>query len=779
MRLNEIPQLFRDSYTLSLHLPFQLPKFVKTISQTKHTRRPRRLAKSIIMHTSFRLTLFLAVLLHFGTAMAQTNSFPFQNPDLPLEERVEDLISRMTLEEKIGQMIYEAPAIDRLGVPAYNWWNECLHGVARNGEATVFPQAIGMAATWDPDLMLRIGDAISTEGRAKFNLSVAHDMRGRYQGLTFWTPNVNIFRDPRWGRGQETYGEDPFLTSRIGVAFVKGLQGDHPRYLKSAAMAKHYAVHNGPEELRHVFDAVVSQKDLWETYLPAFEALVKEADVEGVMGAYNRTNGVPCSAHPYLMGEVLRKQWGFKGYYVSDCWAIRDFFDGHNIVETAAEAAALAVKEGCNLNCGNTYPYLKEAVADGLVTEEVLDRNLRELLPTRFKLGLFDPEGHTPFDAIGPEVIRSDEHLKLTREAAAKSIVLLKNDNDLLPLDKDINSIFVTGPTAAHAQALMANYFGVSSDLVTIMEGIIGKASPHTSIQYSQGGLLDRPNNNPIDWWSATGSETDVTIACIGISQLIEGEEGESIMSNFKGDREDIRLPENQVEFIRTLRGTAEKLVVVMTAGSAIACPEIYDMADAVVLVWYPGEQGGNAVADVLFGDVSPAGRLPVTVPYSVDDLPPFEDYAMAGRTYKYMTKEPLFPFGFGLSYSNFSYSDLKLSSRSVRSGEPVTATVTVTNTGDYRADEVVQLYLHDDEASVDVPIYDLKGFQRINLWPGATQTLSFEITPKMMEMINAEGEGVIEPGSFSVYVGGSLPGDRSRTLGAGEVLQTSFTVTR
>jgi len=417
------------------------------------------------MSTHFRFPLLIAGLLWLGTGLAQMNSLPFQNPDLPLEERVEDLIDRMTLEEKVGQMIYEAPAIERLGIPAYNWWNECLHGVARNGQATVFPQAIGMAATWDPDLMHRIGDVIATEGRAKFNLSVAHDMRGRYQGLTFWTPNVNIFRDPRWGRGQETYGEDPFLTSRIGVAFVKGLQGDHPHYLKSAAMAKHYAVHNGPEELRHVFNAVVSQKDLWETYLPAFEALVTEAKVAGVMGAYNRTNGDPCSAHPYLMGEVLRKQWGFDGYYVSDCWAIRDFFDGHNIVETPEEAAALAVQEGCNLNCGNTFPYLTKAVADGLVTEDVLDRNLRELLPTRFKLGLFDPPGQTPFDAIGPEMIRADEHVKLSREAAAKSVVLLKNDNDLLPLDKEINSVFVTGPIATHAQALLANYFGVSSDL--------------------------------------------------------------------------------------------------------------------------------------------------------------------------------------------------------------------------------------------------------------------------------------------------------------------------
>ena len=716
-------------------------------------------------------------LLFLSPAFSQEYKFPYQNPELTIEQRVEDLIGKMTLEEKISQLQYNSPAIERLGVPEYNWWNECLHGVARNGRATVFPQAIGMAATWDTDLMYRVGDAISTEGRAKYNVSVANGYRGRYQGLTFWTPNVNIFRDPRWGRGQETYGEDPFLTSGIGVSFVKGLQGDHPRYLKSAGMAKHYAVHNGPEALRHEFNAEVSMKDLWETYLPAFEALVKEAQVEGIMGAYNRTNGEPCCAHPYLMGEVLRKQWGFKGYFTSDCWAIRDFFDGHNIVETPEAAAALAVKEGCNLNCGNTYPHLAKAVADGLTNEAVIDQNLKELLPTRFKLGLFDPEGMNPFDAIGPEVIRSDKHVELSREAAAKSIVLLKNNNNVLPLKKDIGSVFVTGPMATHAQALLANYFGVSDNLVTLLEGITGKVSPQTSVRYSQGGLLDRPNNNPVDWWSGTGSETDVTIACIGISQLIEGEEGESIASEHKGDRVSLKLPQNQIDFIKKLRTTSENLVVVMTAGSAVACPEIYDLADALILVWYPGEQGGNAVADVLFGDVSPAGRLPITVPYSVEDLPPFDDYAMKGRTYKYMTKEPLFPFGFGLSYSQFEYSDLQIDHSKIKKGSPVSVSVLVANVGSYKAEEVVQLYLHDEEASVDVPIYDLKGFQRIALWPGASKTIRFEITPKMMEMINKEGKGIIEPGAFKVYVGGSLPGERSKTLGAGEVLSAVFEV--
>lgn len=721
--------------------------------------------------------LFFPLLLFISTSFFAQTQFPFQDPALPLEERLEDLISRMTLEEKIGQLRYDAPAIERLGIPQYNWWNECLHGVARNGRATIFPQAIGMAATWDTDLMHRIGDAIGNEARAKYNACVAKGQRERYQGLTFWTPNVNIFRDPRWGRGQETYGEDPYLTSRIGVSFVKGLQGDHPKYVKAAGMGKHYAVHNGPEKLRHEFDAVVSQKDLWETYLPAFEALVVEAKVEGIMGAYNRTNGDPCCAHPYLMQEVLRKQWGFKGYFVSDCWAITDFFQGHKISKDAPEAGALAINAGCNLNCGSTYPQLLESVKQGLTDEKTIDQNLRELLPTRFRLGLFDPMGSGPFDHIGPEVIHSEEHVKLTREAATKSIVLLKNEGNTLPLEKGINSVFVTGPLATHAQALLANYYGVSENLVTLLEGIVGKVEPHTVVRYSQGALLDEPNRNSMDWFSGEAAESEVTIACLGISQLIEGEEGESIASRHAGDREDIRLPQNQIDFLKNIRSKAKKLVVVITGGSAIACPEVYDMADALLYIWYPGEQGGNAVGDVIFGDAIPSGRLPVTFVKSVDDLPPFEDYALAGRTYRYMGTAPLFPFGFGLSYSTFEYSDLVLDKKQVKNGGSLSVEVTVTNTGNYRADEVAQLYLTDLEASVDLPKYALKNFQRVNLWPGDSKKVSFEISPKMMEMVNENGERLIEAGEFKVFVGGSTPSKRSLELGAAKYLEGTFSV--
>ncbi len=720
-------------------------------------------------------TLFFLACFQFG--LAQEYDYPYQNPTLSIEERTNLLIAQMTLEEKVGQLIHNAPAIDRLGIPEYDWWNESLHGVARNGRATVFPQAIGMAATFDTALIFQIAQAISMEARAKYNVAIAHDQRKRYQGLTFWTPNVNIFRDPRWGRGQETYGEDPYLTSRIGVSYVKGLQGNHPTYLQAAGMAKHYAVHSGPEKLRHEFDAKVGMKDLWETYLPAFEALVKEADVEGIMGAYNRTNGEPCCAHPYLMQEVLRKRWGFKGYYVSDCWAIVDFYQGHKVVETAEEAAALAIKTGTNLNCGSTYPSLVKAVAEGLTTEAEIDRNLRELLPTRFKLGMFDPPGTVPFDTIGVSWIHKPEHVALSMEAAEKSLVLLKNDEQTLPLDPDVNSVFVCGPTAAHVQALLANYYGVSEDLRTILEGVVANVSPHTSVKYRQGALLDEPNRNPIDWFSEVAAGSDVTIACLGISQLIEGEEGESIMSRYLGDREDIALPPSQIEFLKTIRANAKKLVVVLTGGSAIACPEVYEMADALIFAWYPGEQGGMAVGNAIFGKGTPFGKLPVTFPMSVNDLPPYEDYAMKGRTYRYATAEPLFPFGFGLSYTSFSYGEPRLSKTSIRSSETVTLTTTLTNTGTYAAEEVVQFYVTDVAATVNVPQYSLKGFQRIALAPGESKEVTFSVKPKDLMMVNEAGESVLEPGDFVLSVGGSVPSQRALDLGAAAYKQVTLKV--
>lgn len=712
-------------------------------------------------------------------ASAQTYEHKFQDPRLSITDRVENLISSMSLEEKVSQLMYASPAIGRLGVPQYNWWNECLHGVARNGRATVFPQAIGLAATFDTSLIYRVGRAISMEARAKYNVSVAQNMRERYQGLTFWTPNVNIFRDPRWGRGQETYGEDPYLTSRIGVAFVKGLQGDNPRYLQAAGMAKHFAVHSGPEKLRHEFNAVVSQKDLWETYLPAFEALVTEAGVEGVMGAYNRTNGYPCCAHPYLMQEVLRRKWGFQGYFVSDCWAIVDFYEGHKVAGTPAEAAAMALNAGTNLNCGSTYPELVNAVKQGLTTESEIDDNLRELLPTRFKLGLFDPPGTVPFDTISASWIRKKEHLGLSLEAAEKSLVLLKNANHTLPLNPSVTSVFVTGPTAAHVQALLANYYGLSEGLVTILEGIVANVSPHTSVKYRQGALLDEPNRNPQDWFSGVAADCEVTIACLGISQLIEGEEGESIMSNHFGDREEIGLPQSQVDFLKKIRANAKKLVVVLTGGSAVACPEVYEMADALIYAWYPGEQGGMAVGNVIFGKATPSGRLPVTFPMAIEDLPPYEDYAMANRTYRYAKKEPLFPFGFGLSYTTFAYSNISLSKASAGPAESIKASVTVTNTGAIAADEVVQLYITALNAPVETPQYALKDFQRITLKAGESRVVVFNVGPKTLEIVGEDGAREVAKGDYEIAIGGSVPSQRSLALGAPPYQQARLSVGR
>ena len=731
----------------------------------------------MILNNSYFKSLILCFLVLGAGAFGEVYKYPFQNPALSIEERVDDLVGRLTLEEKMLQLRYDAAAVERLGIPAYNWWNECLHGVARNGRATVFPQAIGMAATFDVDLMKRIGSAIGDEGRAKFNVSAARGYRGRYQGLTFWTPNINIFRDPRWGRGQETYGEDPYLTSRMAVAFVKGLQGNHPKYIKAAGCAKHYAVHSGPEGLRHEFDAVVSKKDLWETYLPAFEALVTEAKVEGVMGAYNRTNGQPCCAHTYLMIDVLREMWKFKGYYTSDCWAIHDFYRGHKIMENAEESVALALRAGCNLNCGDAYHKMDGALKAGLITEADIDRNLKELLPTRFRLGLFDPESMVPLSSISPEVINCQKHQKLAHEAAVKSIVLLKNKDALLPLDKEIGSVYVCGPMAAHIQALLANYYGLNEGLETILEGITGKVSAHTSVKYRQGAMLNHDNLNPIDWYSGVASESDVTIACIGSSQLMEGEEGEAIASPTKGDRFELNLPQNQMEFLKKIRNNAKKLVVVMTGGSAITCPEVYEMADAMLFVWYPGQKGGQAVADVLFGDCAPSGRLPVTFPKTVDDLPPYEDYAMEGRTYRYMEKEPLFPFGFGLSYTTFEYDDLKLDKKEISKGKSVKAELTVSNTGRVEAQEVVQLYITDLQASVSVPLYSLKGIKRISLKAGDEKKVSFEITPEMMKIVNEEGERVLEKGEFKVTVAGACPSTRSAALGAPKPVSAMFIV--
>ncbi len=702
----------------------------------------------------------------------------YLDPKQPLEIRVNDLISKLTLEEKARQMMHTSPAITHLNIPAYNWWNEALHGVGRSGVATVFPQAIGLGATFDEELIHRVSSAISDEARAMYNAAVAKGYHRQYGGLTFWTPNINIFRDPRWGRGQETYGEDPYLTSRLGVAFVNGLQGNDPNYLKTGACAKHFAVHSGPEKLRHEFNAVASPKDLRETYLPAFQALVN-AGVESVMCAYNSTNGEPCCANNYLLTDVLRKEWSFKGHIVSDCWAVVDFYHkGHNVVKTQAEAVALAVKSGVSLNCGDEYPALVEAVSKGYITEKEIDAELAVLLRTRFKLGMFDPAGSNPYDAISTDVINSEKHRRLAREAAQKSIVLLKN-NGVLPLRNDLSKYFITGPTAASVEVLLGNYYGVNPQMVTVLEGIAGAIQPGSQLQYRQGILLDRDNANPQDWSTANARNSDATFVVLGITGLLEGEEGESIASPYFGDRPDYNLPQNQINYMRKLRENNDRpIIAIVTGGSPMNLAEIHELADAVLLVWYPGEEGGNAVADIVFGKTSPSGRLPITFPKSLDQLPAYEDYTMKGRTYRYMEAEPMYPFGYGLSYSTFEYKDIALAASTIKKKQATSVEVTVTNTGKIEAEEVVQLYITDVESKLAaVPLFTLNGIKRIKLKAGESARLKFDITPAMLELVDEKGKRVLESGKFNISIGGSLPGKRSEALGTAKAQQVILTV--
>jgi beta-glucosidase len=722
----------------------------------------------------YSFSLSIAFCLFLTRTEAQND--PWMNPALPLDVRVHDLISRLTREEKVYQMMNSTPAIPRLHIPEYDWWNEALHGVARSGIATIFPEPISMAATFDDSLLHEVADAISDEARAMYNASIRKNYRNRFSGLTFWTPNINIFRDPRWGRGQETYGEDPYLTSRMGVALVRGLQGDDQHYLKTAACAKHYAVHSGPERLRHSFDAEVSMHDLWDTYLPAFHALV-DAKVEAVMCAYNRTNGEACCGNAYLLEDVLRGQWGFKGHIVSDCDAIADIYDGHKLVSSKTGAAALALQRGVNLNCGDTYLSLTDAVKQGLVTEAQIDSSLAILLRTRFKLGLFDPPGSNPYDQIPESVINSAGHRALARKAAEKSIVLLKN-NGVLPLSNGLSKYFLTGPNATSVDILLGNYYGVNDRLVTIMEGLAGQVQPGSQLIYNQGVLLDRPNVNPIDWASGNAKGSDATIYVMGITGLLEGEEGESLASPTFGDRLDYNLPAAQIDYLRKLKaGNRNPVIAVVTGGSPMNLAEVQEIADAVLLVWYPGEEGGDAVADILFGKVAPSGKLPVTFPRSYDQLPAFDNYSMKGRTYRYMTAEPLYPFGFGLSYTTCSYSGLTVSAPKVRRGETITAEVTVTNTGKYASDEVAELYLTHENAGDSAALFALKGFKRVSLAPGDSIRIHFVLTPGQLSVVNASGQQVEPPGKIRISVAGSLPTRRSEELGAAKGVEAEIEV--
>ncbi|UNK58381.1 glycoside hydrolase family 3 C-terminal domain-containing protein [Pseudoxanthomonas daejeonensis] len=897
---------------------------------------PANLTRGALRRRLLARACVVALLVALPGLQAAEPARPWLDTQRSFEDRAAALVAQMTLEEKAAQMQNDSPAIERLGLPAYDWWNEALHGVARAGGATVFPQAIGMAASFDIPLMDQVSSAISDEARAKHHRFLAEGKHGRYQGLTFWSPNINIFRDPRWGRGQETYGEDPYLTSRMGVSFVRGLQGMDPvtgkpldpKYRKLDATAKHLAVHSGPEADRHHFDVHPSRQDLYDTYLPAFEALVKEGDVYAVMGAYNRVYGESASASQFLLQDTLRRDWGFTGYVMSDCWAIRDIYTTHAIVATAEEAAALGVKKGTELNCGNTYAeHLPVAVRKGLITEAELDESLTRLMTARMRLGMFDPPAQVKWAQIPYSANQSPAHDALARKMAQESIVLLKNDG-VLPLSRDAKRIAVIGPTADDTMALLGNYYGTPADPVTILRGI-REAAPQAEVVYARGVDLVEGRNDPaatplveaqylrpspganerglrgeyfrnrdlsgtpalvrvdpvigfswdrgsptdnlmargeagpdeaipadnfsirwsgqllppvsgsyeleaaandgvrvyldgkrvIDRWqqadrltasSATvqleagraydlkleyqegerdagvrlawrmpgakppfeealeaARNADVVVFAGGLTGDVEGEEMTVNYPGFAGgDRTDTRLPATQQKLLEAVQATGKPVVLVLTTGSALAVDWAKEHVPGVLVAWYPGQRGGNAVADVLFGDANPAGRLPVTFYKAGEKMPAFDDYTMAGRTYRYFEGEPLYPFGHGLSYTTFDYAGLKLDHATARAGQPVKATVKVRNSGKRAGDEVVQLYVHPRQAGEGRALKDLRGFQRVHLQPGEEREVSFVLDPaRDLRHYDEKAQAyVVSPGGYEVQVGASSADIRART---------------
>jgi beta-glucosidase len=857
--------------------------------------------------TILLITIITVLLAASCTAEKKAKDFAFLNPELNTDERVDDLVGRLTLDEKIAQMINEAPAIERLGIPEYNWWGECLHGVARAGLATVFPQAIGLGATWDEDLMFRVSAVISDEARAKYHDFTRKNKRFIYQGLTFWSPNINIFRDPRWGRGQETYGEDPFLSGRLAVQFIRGLQGDDPTYFKTIATVKHFAVHSGPEPQRHSFDALADERDFRKTYLPQFEMGIKQGKAYSVMCAYNRYNGQVCCGSNRLLTNILRNEWGFDGYVVSDCGAISDFYRYHKIVPTPEQAAAIAVKSGCDLNCGQTYRHLKTAFNKNLITEQQIDIAVKRLFKARFKLGMFDPPLLVKYSEIPYDVVDSKKHKDLAIETARKSIVLLKNENNLLPLSKNIKTIAVMGPNANQWLMLLGNYNGVPSDTITPLRGIREKLSSGSKVLYAQGCELaeglpvfsivppevlftsenskglkveyynnrdlsgkalftsidknldanwhdkapradmdddnfsirwtgelrpDRTGNyqlgiistckfrfylndsmiinssyhfrdefgdprltktDPVNLekgkkykivieveesyadaqvqlvWAGprpdlkkeaveAAKQAQVVVMCMGLTPRMEGEEMPIQIDGFRGgDRTRLDLPQVQQQLIKEIHSLGKPIVLVLLNGSALAINWENENIPAIVEAWYPGQAAGRAIADVLFGDYNPAGRLPVTFYKSVEDLPPFKEYKMAGQTYRYFKGEPLYPFGYGLSYTSFKYDDLKVE-KEYKIGHTVKISVNVKNTGSLAGDEVAQLYLSNINAPVPVPIRSLKGFKRIHLLPGESKTVEFSIPPDAFSIIDNENKKVVLPGQFEISVGAGQP---------------------
>lgn len=686
------------------------------------------------------------------------------------EKRARELVEQMTVEEMASQLRFDAPAIERLGIPEYNWWNEALHGVARSGTATVFPQAIGLGATFDTQLLQEVGDAISLEARAKYNEFVREGDRDIYKGLTYWSPNVNIFRDPRWGRGHETYGEDPYLTGQLGVHFIQGLQGDG-EYLRVAACAKHFAVHSGPEGLRHHFDAKVSKKEMWETYLPAFEACVMQGKVEAVMGAYNRTNGDPCCAHSYLMDEVLRGKWGFEGHFVSDCWAVRDFHENHHVTQRPEESVKLALEKGCDVNCGCTYQRILDAYNEGILPLEHIKRSAVRLFTTRFLLGMFDK---TEMDDIPYEVVECKRHLQLAERAAKESVVLLKNDG-ILPLDKqNLKTIGVIGPNANSRAALIGNYHGTASRYITVLEGIQDLAGEDFRVLYAQGSHLFKEReeslakpDDRIAEAKIVAKHSDVVVLCLGLDETLEGEEGDAGNSYASGDKAGLELPAAQQKLLKAVAETGTPFIVCMMAGSAMELNFADAHANAVLQVWYPGVCGGKAVADILFGNDLPSGKLPITIYRDLQEMPDFTDYSMKGRTYRFIQQKPLYPFGYGLSYANIVLADTQADiadySSAMQQGMRITAEVE--NKSERLGEQVVQVYAQVEGTPNEVPNPKLAAFARVSVEAGEKKQVELFVDKMAFGVIDEQGERCFDGSGATVFVGFGQPDQRTQEL--------------
>jgi beta-glucosidase len=685
----------------------------------------------------------------------------YKNEKLPIEVRVQDLIGQMTLQEKVSLLGYNSNSIPRLGIPAYNWWNEALHGVARAGTATIFPQSIGLAATFNDALIGDVGNVVSTEARAKYNLAIAKDRHLQYMGLTFWSPNINIFRDPRWGRGHETYGEDPFLTAKMGTAFVKGMQGNNPLQLKTAATAKHFAVHSGPEAERDKFDAIVDEKDLRETYLYAFHALV-DSGVESVMSAYNSINGVPSSINAKLLDTILRKEWGFKGHVVTDCGALDGVFGSHQATNSNVETAAAAIKAGINLDCSTILQRdLIKAVDQKLISEKEIDASLATLLKTQFKLGFYNDKNKRPYKNYNADSVHNNTHIELSKKVAQQSMVLLKNNNHLLPFSKDTyESIMIVGPNATSYDALIGNYHGLTNKAINFVEGITNAMDPSTRIEYDLGcDYNDTLHFGGI--WAAGNAK--LTIAVMGLSPVLEGEAGDAFLSKSGGDKNNISLPTSEILYLKQLRASIKTpIIVVITAGSNVDVSSIEPYADAIIYAWYPGEQGGAALADILLGKVSPSGRLPITFYKSANDLPEYKSYAMKGRTYRYYTGLVAYPFGYGLSYSQFEYSHTKINKSNFKETENIQVQTNITNKGNWDAAEVVQAYIQYPNLE-RMPLKELKYFKRIDIQKGATQSVAFQIPIQELRKWDLQkNKWVLYPGAYKLVLGANAKEEKA-----------------